>query len=437
MTEDITMDIAQPRSNIESYVENTDSRVDAIMQKDFNELLSGVFMNNKAIVEEIDANIGKRIGTDSAVGQVYTLTGEYENYILKVTDHFVKNRSVFSEEAIDFYQSGHSIHRIIPNTFTDQSQLLTANDFTETIIGTFLPTKLQANTPCFMKIFGSMIKWESTTKFKLYTLMEKLTPYNMVTPYDFNSYMFLLTHALVTSQSKYGFVHHDLHADNVMGRKIDGGGVSLVMNSDAINIQADKVPVIIDYGFSRIENKHVILVPKLQDIMSRPTDLYEFIPFLDILDHLFSMYTNGMHFIIEAYMQIIFPKSASVPEIMSELTYVNGDWRLHIQEMYRLDKIYSLFGEAPFPTMVQIMTRHLKYMKRVFPNRVTVTKTPTHPASYISELGSYRLTYRPHVHFRYDTKVIDNFTISHVKFTDFKKVSFYNFDLTSELNKTC
>lgn len=158
----------------------------------------------------------------------------------------------------------------------------TSNDnlIHEAVIGLYAMNKLRRYLPNFMYVYGfakcsppavsnSVLTWcASSTPASSYLILENI--HNAVrwvdfiqrpdiTQEDFMAIFYQLINALNVAYKLYGYTHYDLHYENILVREFDTPVVIPYYGHKPLNfknpvgyITTAYVPVIIDYGYSRI-----------------------------------------------------------------------------------------------------------------------------------------------------------------------------------------
>lgn len=241
-----------------------------------------------------------RSGVESCFGQVFTSDGV--NYVIKKTSlcpEPSKKFNMLNDTNSVFHQicksslSGDLIFKT-PH-YNGKTMIVMPNYISENIIGMILYNKLKDYTPCFVNIYGFDYDKNSETK-DVYTVMEKLYPYNDYVDKDVtdNIEAYLETVCMFTrlflgimiAQKTMKYVHYDLHANNIMIRKLENETISIheLPNGKYFYHMSDYDPVIIDTGFNRIEIDNTIIHPTLtlNSYGINATNDYEFNPYYDI-----------------------------------------------------------------------------------------------------------------------------------------------------------
>lgn len=247
---------------------------------------------------EVPAN---RIGQASGVGAVYVVPNS--DMVLKISNICPQNQQLSpSLNALcQMAVNGDLMYRV-PNTPSGKMSLYAPNYVLEAIIAAIL-NSYKKYTPCFTKILGIQYDFHSPEK-KVYILQEKLLE---IAPLIKSSRSFIqisiqLLHALDVAQKKGKYVHYDLHAGNVMARKLPKGTISIyeLGNGKYMYTYTDFDAVIIDYGHNRLETDDSILTPKLIFNLQaggsgqrEMVDMYEFNPYYDVFSFLSNFFMRA------------------------------------------------------------------------------------------------------------------------------------------------
>nr|QBK87417.1 MAG: phosphodiester glycosidase [Marseillevirus LCMAC201] len=261
---------------------------------EFLQMFPPTYFQNKELIESIDiilnSSIAHRIGTDSAVGNIYSIEGE--NYVIKVAKYCPNIQSPAMQQLCNMALSGDLIFRI-PNTETGKTMIFASNYLLEPLIGVLLTNTTISYTPSFMKVAGfqySPNKHEKPT----YTISERLSPLNdyIRTDYDYIHFIYQITYALNIAQKLGRYVHYDLHRENIMARPhiITEVRITPIGNGKFLYTYFDFDAVIIDYGHNRYETTGSILAPRMT--FSPPgsreqLDFYFFNPYYDLFTLLY------------------------------------------------------------------------------------------------------------------------------------------------------
>lgn len=157
----------------------------------------------------------------------------------------------------------------------------------EYFIGTYGLNKLRNLTPNFSYVFGifecnlfgekdidltskinmkqfcnkdtNKVYYVLYEKIKGISLKEYIATINSEEQYKYLlSYILQILLSLEIAQREIGFVHYDLHSENIMLKKLDKvETISYKIDGKTYIVETDAIPTIIDYGMSRIEYENV------------------------------------------------------------------------------------------------------------------------------------------------------------------------------------
>lgn len=234
------------------------------------------------LIKGVIRNAARALGA-GAMGSVFNIPGSSD--VVKVSNICAPGGANIVVELCNLSRQGDIVYKI-PFTPTDKTLILAPNYISEALVGIILAKE----SPSFVNIKRFYFEREQPTP-KIYVIMEKL---NEMTPKVDNpeSLIYLMLQifqALSVGQSKFSFVHGDLHAGNILVRQYPDARSNIkcyeIGNGKYLYTSFDYDNVITDYGLSRCETKENILLPRLA-VDSKAADFYTFNPYLDIFSFL-------------------------------------------------------------------------------------------------------------------------------------------------------
>ncbi len=254
------------------------------------------YFDDKKLIKLIKEKLknAERIGGISAFGSVHMIDNKY---VIK-TMELCKNGNLVEQcnQAIN----GDIIYSI-PNTLTGKTVLMMPFYISE-MISTLLLNKLAKYTSGFLKTYSAVYDIESKEK-NLYIVMEKLEELDR---YSQKSYLlqliFQMVYAIYVAQKTMKYTHYDLHAGNVMVRKIKQELKIFKIGDKYVYINTDIEPVIIDYGKNVMETPSYRLIP-INGAYIRNQD---FNPYYDIFSILSGLYNQTDETDLNIHIKILF-----------------------------------------------------------------------------------------------------------------------------------
>lgn len=279
-----------------AFIKNVDASYKILMAQTVDEFLKGFKVD--ALSDQKSINMikqlisrGKQIGAKSSMGTIYEINDGKYDYVIKEAKICPKDiregkiQQRFKQVLCDTAMQGDLIFSI-KDTQTNRIIALCPNYISE-LINSLMLNKLLDYTLSYAKSFGCFYDRTSDDK-TIYIMMEKLDPVldKISSPLDYINFIIHVAHALSVAQSKFKYVHYDLHIGNVMSRKVDKPVALPLENGNYIFTYFDYIPVIIDYGYNRSETDSIILTPR--NIYTNgaggliSTEHYNFNPYLDL-----------------------------------------------------------------------------------------------------------------------------------------------------------
>ena len=216
------------------------------------------------LFQYMNAHIGNVIGA-GGMGTIYELNGVFKGkYILKVTQLcYNRNRGLPENPAVKelcTMVNSNDMTYILPGGNEHTATYFMPNYLSETITLYYMNELVVKDiSPSFPKIYDTFYQNIPDKPFS--TIMEALKPFydSIKTKYDLYIALFYIFHALHTGQIYNKFNHYDFHCDNVMTRENDPANVQIFPLYDGTYVYikgTSRLPVIIDFGFSRFNKRH-------------------------------------------------------------------------------------------------------------------------------------------------------------------------------------
>lgn len=233
--------------------------------------LHSKYGSNNLLISEMEhlVKIGIKIGVDSVYGVVYSVTIRNKQYVVKVNKFDKRENRPMNT-------------LLIPNSFTKKYTLLCPVQLAEPVIGIIINNIVKEYTLGFINIKG--FQYDEKNKI-LYQLMEKLAPLNTLTMNDNTGLLLIfdILRTLYISHILCKYTHFDLHANNVMLRKINKP-IGYKYKDKYITVNIGYIPVIIDHGFSRLETNRMVIKPMISIDRDTLYSGYRFSPYIDMLN---------------------------------------------------------------------------------------------------------------------------------------------------------
>lgn len=204
-----------------------------------------------AFMDLIDLKYIKvKMGAESSYGTVHELN---ENMVLKITK--IEDGSLYS----------------IHDSLTNKIFIRVPIYYSELLVGILLYRIVNTYTPNFVKTLG-VAKYTDVT----HQVLEKLQTGTLNHDCAYLLCLYQIARALHIAQIMTRFTHYDLHGNNVMYRKIEKK-IAYKHKNEYVIIEKGFIPVIIDFGLSRMETEKYVILPN-----SSRHEHSEFNPYFDI-----------------------------------------------------------------------------------------------------------------------------------------------------------
>jgi len=202
----------------------------------------------------------RRIGEQSSVGQLYLI----DDYAVKYSN-LCGSSLGFLGKLCEKARLGNLIFQV-PSSYDNKNIMMAPNYITESIIGILLSSeKIRKHTAGFPRTFGFQYDAQNT---EIYTIMEKLDQIKdkLFDEKNILYTIFSIAATLNTSQKLHKYTHYDLHSGNFMSRKKSGKEVYVYQlnNGKYMYTLFNYTPVLIDFGFNRMETNDIIITPNTQ-----------------------------------------------------------------------------------------------------------------------------------------------------------------------------
>lgn len=228
-----------------------------------------------------------RVGEQSAMGEAWDV-GDYIVKAANICPADISSRPQMLQEMCKKAKLGDIIIRV-PSSHDKKEILLAPGYITESLVGILLSSaKIKKHTPAFPTTMGFQYDPHSDSK-QVFTVMEKLVPIKdrMGTIPDIMYTYFSIAAGLNTAQKLHKYTHYDLHGGNFMSRPKDPtiAAVYQLPNGKYMYTMFTYEPVIIDFGFNRMETEDVIITPNVQFRSREKPDMmnfYGFNPYYDM-----------------------------------------------------------------------------------------------------------------------------------------------------------
>lgn len=247
--------------------------------------------NNPQIIQwmkkrEIEAN---QIGQASAMGRLFSIPEE--KYVLKIVNVCPQNvkHNLVVKQLCKAAHKGDIVYRI-PNTSTGKMSVFAPDYMLEGVMGILL-SRMKKNTPGFVRIYGFQYDPQPPEK-PLYIMMESLQSAgnSFIDSKSLMFGMFQIAQTLAVAQKLSRYTHYDLHAGNIMTRKLKKRRTRIYELGDGnyLYTKFDFDTVIIDYGLNRMETDDNVLLGsstmKVKDGPHRDVlDFRAFNPYTDLI----------------------------------------------------------------------------------------------------------------------------------------------------------
>lgn len=203
----------------------------------------------------IDVLTSLRIASKKGVNG-YALFSDFKN----VSDMFVvktiKDIKFYQEIVMEYFIGTYGLNKLrnlTPN-FSYVFGIFECNLFEEKNIDS---SKINMKEFCNKDI--NKVYYVLYEKIKGISLRDYISSINSDTQYKYLlSYILQILLSLEIAQREIGFVHYDLHTENILLKKLDKvETITYKINGKKYFVETDAIATIIDYGMSRIEYKNV------------------------------------------------------------------------------------------------------------------------------------------------------------------------------------
>lgn len=217
------------------------------------------------------------------------------------------------------------------------------------------------------------------------------------------NYIIQIAFSLVIAQREIGFVHYDLHTDNIILRTLSSPKVvDYDIDGITYRIETDAIPTIIDYGFSHFVHEGVPLgiktIPKLgiiPTLTSNGIDLYKVIMFMmnSIFHHKSSSLFNKVSWIMGYYKNDPFGIDKAYQKRDSSM--MNSALDVGWKSFYNVtrDNSPDIYNDSPINFLNWIKTTNKKFWDKSIKSSDSLYNIPSNNLieSYTAKLEGRRI----------------------------------------------